>query len=315
MRIEQLQRLVEIADTGSISNAAEKLYTSQPNISQSIANLEKELNVKIFVRTRLGSIPTETGKLVIKKARAIVNQIKDLQNIEHDYRLTGTLTIVSIPTFVLTILPKTLNVFKKRYPDVEITVLEDGTKHAIDAIRNDKADLALASLSYLKDEEPGLNFDPLFTNKTIAYVGSDFPLVHQKSITLEEAIQFPLVIFNKNYSSNYIIRNLIERFGEPNILFSSGNSETMKKIIAESNAIGFYAEISCKTDPYVLSRKIFPIPIKDDDITLYSKHGIFTKKDIYLSTLARKFMDELRIQSMDFKLLYNLPNYSFKEHK
>jgi DNA-binding transcriptional LysR family regulator len=54
MRLEQLQYVIEIADSGSISAAAERLHVSQPSISQSIASLERELNTKIFKRSRLG---------------------------------------------------------------------------------------------------------------------------------------------------------------------------------------------------------------------------------------------------------------------
>ena len=61
MRLEQLYYIVEIADTGSFTASSERLFVSQPSISQSVNALEKELDVTIFKRSRSGAIPTEAG--------------------------------------------------------------------------------------------------------------------------------------------------------------------------------------------------------------------------------------------------------------
>ncbi|NGY80006.1 LysR family transcriptional regulator [Bacillus megaterium] len=67
MNIEQLKHIVEIDKTGSLKEAAGNLHITLPALSQSIKNLEKELNIMIFHRSRRGSIPTEEGHRLIER--------------------------------------------------------------------------------------------------------------------------------------------------------------------------------------------------------------------------------------------------------
>lgn len=74
MNIEQLYYLIEIADSGSITQAAKKLHISQPSISQSITKLEEKLQVTIFKRSRMGTYPTEIGETIIKKQEKLFSK-------------------------------------------------------------------------------------------------------------------------------------------------------------------------------------------------------------------------------------------------
>lgn len=67
MHIEQLKYIVEVTKTRSISIAAQNLHVSQSTISKAITNLEQELGINLFTRSRLGAIPTAEGKNIIKK--------------------------------------------------------------------------------------------------------------------------------------------------------------------------------------------------------------------------------------------------------
>ena len=71
MRLEQLQYVVEIDKTRSISKAAKNLYITQPSISAAISALEKELNIKIFERTKNGVDPTPEGEKIVFLAQEV----------------------------------------------------------------------------------------------------------------------------------------------------------------------------------------------------------------------------------------------------
>ncbi|TQR17878.1 LysR family transcriptional regulator [Psychrobacillus soli] len=311
MKIDHLKYIVEIADTGSISDAAESLQITQPTISQSITSLEKDYNIKIFTRSRQGTTPTESGKLIIQQARDIlrkVDELKDMISVQN-YQLNGSLTIGAIPSFCLNILPKSLNIFKNQYPDVQIKVFEDGTLFINQLILEEKVNIGLVSMRYNEDLDPRLSFKPLFTSKTIAYVGQYSPLAKRRTVSLKEIIQYPLVLFNEGYSTNFFMKSLLEPFGKINIVFTSGSSESMKKVISESFAVGFYGDVSVQSDPYVLSNQIVPIYI-EENFDAYSVHGIVTKKSIPLTLASKKFIDELQIQTSNFIRVHNLPDYS-----
>src|SRR5699024_58522 len=114
MNLEQLAYIVEVAETESLSVASENIHVTQSAISQSITNLEKKLGIKIFQRSRSGTIPTEAGGKVIQKAIEILGKMEELQ-IEANADWFGEnekLRLGTIPS-PLMYLPKTLASFKK----------------------------------------------------------------------------------------------------------------------------------------------------------------------------------------------------------
>jgi DNA-binding transcriptional LysR family regulator len=76
MNILHIKYAVEIADTRSISRAAENLYTSQPNLSRAIKDLERDLNITIFKRTSKGMSVTPEGEQFLEYAREIVLRVE-----------------------------------------------------------------------------------------------------------------------------------------------------------------------------------------------------------------------------------------------
>ena len=81
MQLQQFIYVLEVAKCGSMNKAARNLFISQPNLSSSIANLERELDITIFTRTSKGVEVTEEGKLLTKYARSILGQTEQLKNI------------------------------------------------------------------------------------------------------------------------------------------------------------------------------------------------------------------------------------------
>lgn len=84
MTFQQLQYLLEVHQTGSITKAAENLFISRPAISLCISNLEAELGYPLFIRTQSGLIPTPQGQLVIKYANSICDAQKRIQNLAEE---------------------------------------------------------------------------------------------------------------------------------------------------------------------------------------------------------------------------------------
>ena len=78
MKLQQLTEIIEIANTGSFSQAARNLYASQPSLSRSVKQLEEEVGFQIFERTSRGVIPTPRGKHLLDRARAISGECEDI---------------------------------------------------------------------------------------------------------------------------------------------------------------------------------------------------------------------------------------------
>ncbi len=84
MTIQQIRYVIEVARCGSINKAAKELYTTQPNISNAIKNLEEELNISLFKRSSSGMTLTEVGKKFIQHSRTLLYEMESLEALQDD---------------------------------------------------------------------------------------------------------------------------------------------------------------------------------------------------------------------------------------
>lgn len=305
MNIEQLIYIVEIANTGSITAAAEKLHVSQPNVTQAILNIERELNTDIFVRSRSGSSATEAGKAIIEKSIEIIKQVNELKEIAQvqSAQLKGKLSIATIPSMCMTLLPKALSVYKNKYPKVQIEVIEGGTFQIEELVKKNEVNLGLVSRRKVSDFSEDLDFIPLMPGEVMALLSKHSPLANKKRISMKDIIKYPIVILNQGYRMHAHILNLLKKFGDPNLLFTARNPESVKKMVMENLAIGFFASISLKTDPYIINGDIIPVKIIEESTTYF---GILYKKEKLASHINNEFIKEINIQAANFKRIYNI---------
>ena len=303
MRIDQLQYIVTIADCGSVTEAAEKLHVSQPSISLSIASLEEELNIRIFSRSRLGTHPTENGKLIIQKAREMLYFAEEMKNIaqNNNSTLSGTLSIATVPSFCATLLPKSIGVFKNNFPNVQIDIIEEGTIQIENHLLKHNVDIGLTS-NRGPNLSPRLSFMPIIPSEIMACVNKQSALANKKKIKFADIINYPIVILNSEYRIHNIILERLKSYGNPNILLTARNPSSIKNIILEGLAIGFDTDISLKTDPYVSNGDIIPLKLAEQTKTFFGILHI--KKE--LSAASKEFIKILKTQALNFSRIYNI---------
>lgn len=118
-----MRYFVAVAERLSFTRAAEELETAQPSLSQQIRALEAELGVRLFERTRRHVALTEEGRSLLPEARAILERVDALATLgDRSLAPRGPLRIASITASTIAILPKILASYRKRYPDVEVSV-------------------------------------------------------------------------------------------------------------------------------------------------------------------------------------------------
>ncbi|MDV2685586.1 LysR family transcriptional regulator [Alkalihalophilus lindianensis] len=301
MNIEQLEYIIKVAEKRSISNASKSLHISQAGISMAITNLEKELGIKIFKRSRMGTIPTEEGKEIIQKAYEVLSKLEEIKDkaqmhsdiIEQELRLSSTQGLF------LTILPKSLAFFKKKCPNVNIIMEEKGGHEVINDVLNQKIDIGLLNIPLNKPEEDELEFQTLMEGKIIVSVSKNSPLASRKSITPKELIGQSLVIYNGPQMRSFI-KDFFEQHGEMKILFYTNNTEIMKKSVAEGLAISFYYDVGINSDPYYLSGELVPIPLVNFDKSSLEFGWVRSKKQ-RSSKAAREFIKCLEFYTSTLK--------------
>ncbi|WP_077213195.1 LysR family transcriptional regulator [Bacillus dakarensis] len=297
MRIDQLIYLVEVSKYKSISLAAENLHITQPTISQALNALEAELDVKLFHRSRIGTIPTDDGKIIIKKAIEILEKVNEISEFsgDHSKLLSGTLSIASVPSFSMHILSSSIASFTNTYQGVTLNVFEDISSVIKEEVRAERVNLGfIARENQRQFDEHDLYFEKLIEGHVMACVGRKSPLASKSTISYKEIAKNPIVSFKSKSPFFKKIMSILSKYREPSILFNSGitNEGTGKQILSEGVGVGFVSSIAIKNDPYFMTNKLIAIPISEKPIEI--AYGYVSLKSRQLTPAAKEYLRLLR---------------------
>lgn len=166
MKLSQLRVFLEIVRTGGVRSAAAALHLSQSAVTKSLAQLESECGVALFIRTGRGLLPTEEGERLLPCAQAVLANVERAESVIADAsRLRRSRLRVAIaPTVPTEVVRSAVRTFRTRFPETELTFSSGLFSDAAPLILTDKLDLALVILSDLTRREVGrLDIESLFT--------------------------------------------------------------------------------------------------------------------------------------------------------
>ncbi|MGG0658391.1 LysR family transcriptional regulator [Rummeliibacillus pycnus] len=294
MNLEQMEYIKEIIHTQSMSIAAQNLHVSQSAISQSISLLEKELGIKLFKRSRFGTMPTEEGKSIVHNALKIVESIEkikeDAQTITSTFK--GELKIAAIPS-LMNFLPKTLTLFKKDYPQIKVTIIEMESKNILKNIKEHSLDMGFTSIkkSFENSLPEHLLFKKLDYNAYFqVIVPKDSPLAFKQSLTVRDLYDYPIVLYTSQFWEEFIY-SLVDNDSTVNVLFHTSNSEVLKKTVAEGLAISVLSSYLLTDDPYVETGRIIPISLADNHFVPDLSFGCIYSEKNPQHALVKKFQE------------------------
>ncbi|RJX40184.1 LysR family transcriptional regulator [Paenibacillus pinisoli] len=252
MQLEQLACIVEVAKTGSVTGAAQNLHISVSAVSQSISNLEAELGLALFHRSRTGTVPTAEGKAIIQKAFEVLAKINEIEEEAKSYtsELSGQLRLAAIPV-PLSLFVDAIISFKRDYPRVELEITEKGTTEILNDLRHNKIDLGLIIWNEELHRHMSVAFERLLEGKLIAGVSRFSPLAQRSSLSPDMLRSQPLVLYNDDYLK-WFIQDFESRYGALNVLFYTNNKDAIIKAVEEGSAItigldfSFYPPSSAK---------------------------------------------------------------------
>lgn len=290
MQIEQLEYVIEVAKAGTITKASENLHVTQSAISQSLSLLEKELGVTLFHRSRTGTVPTEEGHKVIQKAYELIKIVQELKDEMHSsiMEVKGELKLASIPTF-MTFLLNPMAAFKADFPNVNIEIKEQETQEIIEAIKENAVDIGLiACHAGLKNITDDIEFKPLIKGEMKVFVSKNSPLALQDSVNLQTLINQTIVMYNGD-SVKWFVNDFLHQFGPLNILFSSNNTDVIRKAIVNNLAITFSPDWSAGNYELQSNKKVKKLTIADHD-SVKMAFGLVYSNKRPLSATSQKFM-------------------------
>lgn len=236
MELRQLQYALQIAAERNFSRAAEKLHIAQPSLSQQLSKLEKELGVMLFQRNTSSVELTHAGQKFVEQASIIIDAVELLRQEMSDISQlrTGSVVVGSMPITGAHLLPHVLPVFKRKYAEVEITLLEDSSMNLEKLTASGQTDLSLLSLPL---QIPTLTYEVLGEERIDLAVPHEHPLASRsvKGIrtALHELREEPFIVLKEGQGFRKMTMELCHEAGfEPRVVFESNNMETVQSLVA-----------------------------------------------------------------------------------
>lgn len=295
MTLQQLRYLIEVAEKGSITEAAKNLYISQPSLSGAIKEIEKESKITIFNRCRAGVALTKEGMEFLGYARQVVQQMELLESKYINDQPVKQRFCVSTQHYTFTTNAFVELVQQFGQEQFEFILNETQTHQIIEDVRNRFSDLGILYLSNSNEnvlrkvfEENNVKFYELFTATPHIFISKNHPLAKSASITLKDLRQYPRLSF---VQGTYESSNFSEE------LFSN---EPVEKSIKVSDRAAI-VNLMIGLNGYTISSGIFPkylqgdsivsLPLDEDEIM---RIGYILNNDKELSELGKIYVEALK---------------------
>jgi DNA-binding transcriptional LysR family regulator len=249
VRIEQLQYVEVIARLGSFRSAAEQLHLSQPALSETIRNLERELGVDILDRTRSGAKISAEGRELFPHLLSVLEAVDGLRRAAGDQHHTsrmvrlGTVNTASAP-----LLAPAIRQFREVYPSTQVEVVGAQEKQIHVALREGALDLGLVNYLDGDDISPELETTALLRARPVVCMLVNSPLAARAAIGLDELLTQPLIVMRSGYLMHRFVHRLLGG-RTPSFSYSTDGAEMGKLMVAKGLGVTVLPEFSVLGDP------------------------------------------------------------------
>ena len=304
---KQIEFVLAIAEAGSLSKAAQKLYISQPALSQTLKKLESELGTPLFERAGQSMKPTPAGKILLADGQEIIN---DRQRMVFRLRAqasveTSTLRLGISPFYSKYYLPIIYPYMSQRYPSVRLLVTE-AISIELEALTADgEIDLCFVPS---EPQNPKLQYETVCMEEILLAAPAESRL--NKFATPSTGL--PYIDLKHTAEENYIILRPEQKFSalntvllslvspSPNIIFQTLNWDTVHFLIASGMGVGFIPEVLYGNAPTGTRPYYFRIA-NQKTVRVYAAAY---RKNTVLSPVARSMVDVFRTSVHEFQSSY-----------
>ena len=291
MTLQQLKYVIEVADRGSITEAAKSLFIAQPSLSAAIHELEAETDTKIFQRSSRGVLITPEGAEFLGYARQVVQQaalIEDKYIARSSVRQRFS---VSTQHYSFTSSAFVELVRAQGGEAYEFTLREGKTYDTINDVRTLRSEMGVIYLSSFNEavirkmlREANLVFSELFSARPHIFVGRNNPLAGRESVTLVDLEPLPCLTYEQGDQNAFY-------FSEE--ILSTLNHEKSIKVTDKGTII----DLMVGTDGYTISSGICPSYLRGDDIISIPltvdeviRIGVITHRDYRPTVLGETYL-------------------------
>ncbi|MBE3068502.1 MAG: LysR family transcriptional regulator [Chloroflexi bacterium] len=280
-----------IARKGNFSAVAEDLFMSQSAVSQQIQALERRYGVVLFDRGSKGATLTEPGLILFEKAQQILDIEDEINHEFDDLRglKGGELHVGASTTVGNYLMPFYLGEFKRRYPEVKVSLIVENTRIIEDQLLDGLFQLAVVEHDV---QNPLLIKQSIERDELILFISPRHPWVGRESITKQELMEEPFITREPGSGTRDVIDATLAKAGvtKLNVAMELGNSSAIKTAVQAGLGVSILSRRAIH--PQLESGIIKQVRIKD--VTLERDFFLVTVAERYASPASTKFMEMLR---------------------
>ena len=247
-----------VSETGSISKAADKLYISQPALSQQLKKMEKELEVDLFIRSNKGIDLTEEGKIVYKYFSMTEKLLQEMKKeIEDKKNNVKKIKISAVPTMCNYSLPCVIHHLKQHYPNISVELYSRSDSFTIEEeLRKERCDIGF--LSEAVKEDSGLVSKKIFEEE-ILLVASNIAKKYPDFITVKDLNRYDLINVSTENEITRTVAKYISGYENYKFTYNLESIDAIKSCVVNGYGLAFLPYCTIKKELYNKEIKIVNI--------------------------------------------------------
>lgn len=297
MRLNQFEMIVALEHCSSLSEAAEKLYMTQPSISKAIREMEEEVGYEILKRKKDGVAFTENGREVLRLSKEILLDIEKIRQLREvvDESVVGKISLggsgyYGNKVFSLLVIP-----LKTKYPNLSIQIQEAFSIDIINKVAEGTLDFGIIMM-YCNDQPPmmarirhyGLAYENCFSDYVGLYARRGHPLHQQEQVTMRDVLRYPYVTGGSRNSVKYVYQ-LLQEYGYDHEVEIISNPQHRFLYLVSHDAVTTMPE-EAYTSSGEWQKQLKPLHVRDFD--WWCEVGVIYKPDT-MSPLKQRLLDEM----------------------
>ena len=295
MTLTQLRYVIAAADTGSMNEAAKKLFISQPSLSQALRELEKEIGIEIFLRNNRGVVLTPEGQEFLGYARQVTEQYKlmesryiEKKNVKKKFGVSMQHYSFAVQAFVEMV----RRFGMERY---EFSIYETQTYDVIENVKNFRSEIGILYVNefnkrvlYKLFSTMDLEFELLMDCGVYVYMWKGHPLAGRTRISMEDLEPYPCLSFEQGqYNSFYFAEEVLSTYSYKQLI-KANDRATLLNLMVGLNGYTLCSGILCDN---LNGSDYWAVKLKSDEVMTI---GYLKRKGIALSPLGQKYLEEIR---------------------
>jgi len=283
MDIKKLQYYVAVCEHMNMTKAAEVLHIAQPSISNSIKQLEDDLGMALFDRSKRQLKLTDRGVVFLEKAKDILNHVEDVMLEMKDLSRSDVgLIKLGVPPMIGTLLfPKILTDFKGKHPYVHLQLSEDGSIETKRKIIDGEVDLGIIILSEGDDD---LDTHEILNTEIVACMHRGHPLARHSKLTPQDIEAEKLIMLKEGfYHREVLLKYFRTHHIRPEIAVNTNQLKTLESLVIQGVGISFLFRELVVDNSKMIYRSFGE--------SMSIRIGLAWRKDRYLSSSARLLLE------------------------